>query len=230
VTVAPTPTTSSPATPTNQPTATPSPSPADTAEAFSFDTYMAGAFAPQKTTYYCVPASILTMSNLVGGRNFDISRATEDRLYDAARSYLLSPYWGRGAQPEGWAAVLNDEGVGPYEMAIRESREAALKLAARQLRATGRPVGLLVWRGYHAWVMSGFTSIGDPAKTEDFELTGLFIEDPWFPRSDTKWGHSVGPDTLHSMDQMTGDFLPYDQHGEGGPDKDGKFVVIIPTR
>jgi hypothetical protein len=31
------------------------------------------------------------------------------------------------------------------------------------LRQTKRPVGLVMWRGRHAWVMSGFESNGDPA-------------------------------------------------------------------
>jgi hypothetical protein len=193
---------------------------------FSIDLYRKGAFASQATTYYCVPAAIEVMINLIE-RTHDTSRATQDDLYRLARDYLISPYWGRGAQPEGWARVLNSEGDGHYELGIRSSRSAAIDLAARQLRATGKPVGLLVWAGYHAWVMSGFESIGDPA-AGDFTVTGLFIEDVWWPRPDTSGGPSPRPDRLMSVATFARYFLPYDQHGEGGLDKDGKFVVIIP--
>lgn len=196
---------------------------------FSIDLYRPGAFASQKTTYYCVPASIQVMQNLMSGRPFDISRANQDDLYQLARDYLIQPYWGKGAQPEGWARVLTHDGGGPYELAIRNSPTAAIKEAARQLRLTGRPVGLLVWRGYHAWVMSGFTSIGDPAKTDDFTVTGVYVEDPWYPRVSHTYGRGQAPDTLLSMRALSRFFLPYDQHGEGGLDKDGKYVVVAPV-
>jgi hypothetical protein len=196
------------------------------ARPFSIDLYRKGAFASEATTYYCVPAAIELMMNMIGGKN-DTSRATQDDLYRLARTYLIAPYWGRGAQPEGWARVLNAEGDGRYEVGIRSTRTAAIHLAARQLRLTGKPVGILAWAGNHAWVMSGFESIGDPA-TGQFTVTGLFIEDVWWPRPDTSWGPSPRPDRLMSVAKFARYFLQYDQHGEGGLDKDGKFVVIIP--
>jgi hypothetical protein len=197
-------------------------------EAFSIDLYRQGAFASQKTTYYCVPASIQVMQNLIFGRPFDTSRSNQDDLYQLARDYLIQPYWGRGAQPEGWARVVTHDGGGRYELAIRSSARAAIKVAALQLRLTGRPVGLLVWRGYHAWVMSGFTSLGDPAKMDDFTVTGVYVEDPWYPRISRTYGRGQEPDTLLSMRALSRFFLPYDQHGEGGLDKDGKYVVVVP--
>ena len=197
---------------------------------FRIDLYRAGVFAAQATKYYCVPAAIEVMENLIGGRPFDTSRATQDSLYADARSYLIAPFFGRaGAQPEGWADVLNADGDGHYEVGIRSSGPAAIKLAALQLRLTGKPVGLLVWAGFHAWVMSGFTSMGDPAKS-DFIVTGLYVEDVWWPRPDTSWGPSPRPDTLLSVKQFDRFFLPYRQRHEGGLDKNGKFVVIVPTR
>jgi hypothetical protein len=124
--------------------------------------------------------------------------------------------------------VLTHDGGGHFELAIRNLATAAIKVAARQLRLTGRPVGLLVWRGYHAWVMSGFTSIGDPAKTDHFTVTGVYVEDPWYPRVSRTYGRGQAPDTLLSMRALSRFFLPYDQHGEGGLDKDGRYVVVVP--
>ena len=170
------------------------------------------------------------MENLIEGRPFDTSRATQDSLYADARSYLIAPFFGRsGAQPEGWADVLNADGDGHYDVATRSTGPTAIKLAALQLRLTGKPVGLLVWAGFHAWVMSGFTSIGDPAKGA-FTVTGLYVEDVWWPRPDTSWGPSPRPDTLLSVKDFERYFLPYRQRHEGGPDKNGKYVVIVPTR
>lgn len=54
-------------------------------------------------------------------------------------------------------------------------------LAAKAIRMTGRPVGLVVWRGAHSWVMSGFTATADPASADDFEVHKVFVQDPWFP-------------------------------------------------
>jgi hypothetical protein len=212
--------------PRRQPSAGPAPAPTPP-RLFSIDLYRKGAFASQATTYYCVPAAIELMMNMISGGKNDTSRATQDDLYRLARAYLIAPFWGRGAQPEGWARVLNAEGDGRYAVAIRSTRTAAIHLAARQLRLTGKPVGILAWAGNHAWVMSGFESIGDPA-TGQFTVTGLFIEDVWWPRPDTSWGPSPRPDRLMSVATFARYFLPYDQHGEGGLDKDGKFVVVIP--
>lgn len=196
---------------------------------FSIDLYRRGSFASQNTTYYCVPAAIEVMMNLIDGRPFETSSATQDDLYALVRDALIEPYWGRGGQPEGWSSVLNDEGDGRYVVAVRATRGQAIRLAAQQLRLTNRPVGLLVWRGNHAWVMSGFTSIGDPAKTNDFTVTGVFIEDVWYPRVSRTWGAGRAPDSLRSIATLADVFLPYDQHGEGGLDKDGKFVLVIPV-
>jgi hypothetical protein len=213
--------------------ASPAPSPQPTTSPsarFTIDLYKNGAFAAQATKYYCVPAAIEVMENLIEGRPFDTSRATQDSLYADARSYLIAPFFGRaGAQPEGWADVLNADGEGHYEVGVRSTGPAAIKLAALQLRLTGKPVGLVVWAGFHAWVMSGFTSIGDPTKGA-FTVTGLFVEDVWWPRPDTSWGPSPRPDTLLSVKEFERYFLPYRQRHEGGPDKNGKYVVIVPTR
>ena len=57
-------------------------------------------------------------------------------------------------------------------------------MAARAMESTGRPVGLLVWRGRHAWVMSGFKATKDPFKAgaRVTELSGLghwwMLQDP----------------------------------------------------
>ena len=63
----------------------------------------------------------------------------------------------------GWAKGLTMVGGGPYQVVGANSIDEALLMAARAMRLTGRPVGLLVWRGRHAWVTSGFRHEGSDA-------------------------------------------------------------------
>ncbi|MEZ4596633.1 MAG: hypothetical protein R3C32_07185 [Chloroflexota bacterium] len=91
-----------------------------------------------------------------GGRP-DRSRRTQKAMYDLARE--VSPWVETrpGASTFGWAGGLTELGYGPYgELTANGRRQAALRIAARQMRHTRKPVGLLVWRSRHAWVMSGF--------------------------------------------------------------------------
>jgi hypothetical protein len=89
------------------------------------------------------------------------------------------------------------------------SMQEALKVAARQMRFTGKPVGLLVWRGDHAWVMSGFKATADPAWTDDYEVSAVWIEDPWYGRTDRTWGTGLAPHTLVNTTELADDFVSW---------------------
>jgi hypothetical protein len=93
-------------------------------------------------------------------------------------------------------AGLNQLEAGPYRLVGTDTLDQALRLAAKAIRETNRPVGLLVWRGRHAWVMSGFTSFGDPASAPNFEVTGIRVLDPLYPHGDDVWGPSPRPNAL----------------------------------
>ena len=180
--------------PTAAPTAqaTPKPTPIPTPVAldpkprpgkFEMDIGKSKAFVRQATTAMCVPASMQIMINLMSGAAPDRSRETQDSLYTLARSY--SPWITSdrdGAAANGWAAGLNHLGFGQFQPMSIGSMGEALKIAARQMRFTGKPVGLIVWAGDHAWVMSGFKASADPAWTDDFDVTAIWVEDPWFGR------------------------------------------------
>ena len=90
------------------------------------------------------------------------SRASQQHLWEMAQARSDSPFG--GANPRGWTAALNDLGIGPYVLVSIPDYDEALRVAATAIRETRRPVGLVMWRGRHAWVMSGFESIGDPAR------------------------------------------------------------------
>jgi hypothetical protein len=195
---------------------------------FSIDLYRRGDFVGQATRDFCVPAAILTMQNIVepgATRSF----AAQERLYRLARRLSTWRLVGGGAEAEGWAGTLNRLGYGPYAVAVEPTRAAALAAAAKALRLTGRPVGLLMWRGAHAWVMSGFRATADPARTDRFAVTHVYVEDPWYPRGSSLWGSSPAPDSIVPVPVLAADLLPFRRPTVRYPDKDGRFVLVLPV-
>jgi hypothetical protein len=128
-----------------------------------------------------------------------------------------------------WAELLNVRGYGPYRIARADTRQEAMRKAARAIRLTGKPAGLVVWRGAHAWVMSGFKATADPAYTDDFRVQKVFIQDPWYPAVSTIWGASRPPNAAVPVAALAEDFLRYDRPGRRHPWRDGRFVLILPT-
>ncbi len=210
---------------------------------FSMNLYSAGDFVHQKTVYWCVAASVQTMVNIIEDDTPDRTKRSQRRLHLDGRS--LDPghaeYWRqlpdgspmkRGLHGLGlvdWTAMLDANGHGPYVIDRAETRKRAIRMAARAMRTTGRPVGLVVWKGAHAWVMSGFVSTADPAYTNDFKVTKVFIEDPWYPDVSAIWGASRPPNSTVPVAALDADYLPYDRPGRVHPKRDGRFLLILPT-
>jgi len=198
---------------------------------FSMDLYRPGDFSHQATKDWCVAGSTQTMMNIMrGGRN-DHSVRSQERIYLQGRRFSpdkvkLGPI---GVDLLGWAEVLNREGFGPYVVDGAGNRRAAIRKAARALRVTGRPVGLVTWRGAHSWVMSGFTATDDPAWRDDYEVTAINIEDTWYPWVSTIWGASRPPGTLVPVSALAEDYLPYQRPRARYPGRDGRFMLILPV-
>lgn len=174
---------------------------------FSINLYRKGDFVSQATPYWCIGASMQMMLNIVGVTDDD-SRAAQESNMRAARS--LGPTLRqvdngrdaeaaggalRGAGSGGWARGLVSLGAGTYAERAVDGYNAAVRVAARALRATRRPVGLIVWRGAHAWVMTGFSATGDPLTDPDYRVTGVYIQDPWYPRISSIWGPGQKPNS-----------------------------------
>ena len=198
---------------------------------FRIDLYRAGDFSHQQTKDWCVAGSVQTMMNIMRpGRN-DHSAASQARIYRRGRQ--LTPNKQKlgliGVDVIGWAAVLDERGFGPYEVARSATREGAIRMAAKALRETGRPVGLVTWRGAHSWVMSGFTSTADPAYADRFKVTAVYVEDTWYPYVSTIWGASRPPDTLVPVARLAEDYLPYSRPRARWPARDGRFLLILPV-
>jgi hypothetical protein len=193
-------------TPTSAPTPSFSPSPTSLppASAFAFNLFEEGDFVPQHTFDWCVGASIQMAWNLVAP---DVRSSYEDQqaLWEMARDRSSNSF--NGANPRGWAGALNDLGLGPYELVSVADYDEALRTAAAAIHSTGRPVGLVMWSGRHAWVMSGFESLGDPSVHADFRVTGVRVLDPLYPHGSGTWGPSPPPNALLAPEQLAAQFV-----------------------
>jgi hypothetical protein len=91
------------------------------------------------------------------------------------------------------------------------------------------PVIIIAWRGAHTWIMSGFKANADPAIFDDAVVSGTYILDPWYPRISSIWGPSDPPGTFQNSAEMVRNFLPWKRPEGKYPDRDGKFIIIVPT-
>jgi hypothetical protein len=192
---------------TPAPTQTPVPSPAPVPQAFALNLYQEGDFVPQYTFDWCVAASIQIAHNLIddtGGGSW-ADPVQQGDLWEMARARSSNSF--NGANPLGWAQVLTEVGLGPYGVVSIPDYEDALQTAARAIAETGRPVGLVMWRGRHAWVMSGFESLGDPGQFPEFAVTGIRVHDPLHPHGSEQWGPSPAPNSLLTPEQLATQFV-----------------------
>ena len=167
----------------------------------------------------------------------DRSAAKQLSLQKLARHYsdILAPRPGRlGASVRGWAAGLNELGFGEYVVVGYPTIDKALHAAAEAIRLTGRPVGLLVWRGRHAWVMSGFRATADPNAPGDFHVTDAYVLDPLYPAVSATWGTSPAPGTRLSVAALGKTFVKRRSNATSSsfpgstPSAQG-WVVVLPV-
>ncbi|MGX9901139.1 hypothetical protein ACW0JT_17035 [Arthrobacter sp. SA17] len=162
---------------------------------------------PQYTFEWCVAASIQMMHNLIDdtGAGTWADSVQQGELWEMARARSSNSF--NGANPLGWAQVLNEVGMGPYTVVSIAGYEEALQTAARAIVETDRPVGLVLWRGRHVSVMSGFESIGDPARFPEFSVTGIRVQDPLYPYGGDPWGPAPAPNSLLTPEQLATQFV-----------------------
>jgi putative peptidoglycan lipid II flippase len=207
-----------------------SPWPTVTPGPFEMDLYQEGDFVGEKNDTWCVPAAMQTSMNIMD-EGADTTRATQAKLWDLAIEQGGTR--SGGAEPEGWAKGLTSLGYGNYKVGSQPSMAAAVKIVAKQIRMTNRPAGLIVWKGWHSWVVSGFKSTADPYLTDNYQVTALYIEDVWYPRLSSLWNQDRGgasrpPDSLVPYSALGVDYLKFHQahYYEG---KEGRWVYIIPV-
>jgi hypothetical protein len=204
-------------------------------EPFRIDLYREGDFVPQTNLVQCVGASMQMMLNMMRPVD-DRSAAYQLKLQNLARRWSPRSFAGlepgrqdrprRGASSRGWAFGLTLLGFGPYRVTSAATMEEALRWGAVAMRRTGRPVGLLVWQGAHAWVMSGFEATGDPLVDRSAEITHVMVQDPLYPRTSSAWGRSPAPDSRLSLGRLDDSFVPWRPGRSTG--MSGRFVVVLP--
>ena len=165
-------------------------------------------FVAQYTFEWCVGASLQMAMNMSTDAS-RTSRRDQQQLWEMARDRSSSPFG--GANPIGWVATLNELGIGPYRLVSLESFDEAVATAASAIRATRRPAGLVMWRGRHAWVMSGFEATADPRHFDDFDVKRVRVHDPLYPHGSSVWGKSPKPNSLISLDTLAKQYVIRDR-------------------
>jgi hypothetical protein len=197
---------------------------------FQFGLYRSGDFVAQTNLYQCVGASMQMMLNMIGSEN-DRTAATQRRLWQLARTYSpprppdQPPR--KGASVRGWAAGLTLLDAGPYRVVGFNTIADAARAGAYAMRATGKPIGLLVWAGRHAWVMSGFRATADPRSSTGFRVTHVQVLDPLYPLGSSVWGRSPSPGTYLPLATLGQDFVP--RRRGWTPAMAGKWVIVMPV-
>jgi len=193
-------------------------------------------FVAQANFVQCVGASVQMMLNVMRP-GADRSAATQARLQRLARGWSGPRPDGtsrKGAGIRGWEASLEIRGGGPYRIVGKKTLQEALRAAALAIRTYHRPVGLLVWRGRHAWVMTGFEATADPASGRPFTVTRAYILDPLYPHGSAAWGPSPRPGAAVDVSVIGRQFV---RRRTGGPWNAlpgmarlaGKYVLLVPS-
>lgn len=211
-----------------EPGATPGPTPARKPVNVKIATNPDRMFISQYTNHWCNPAAVEIVLAIHG-----LARATVDfqqklagRLDDwETRSDAHAGGWGPASMAEALAAY----GARGYEVRAYRSRTWALHDAAIAIERTQAPVILIAWRGAHAWVMTGFRADADPGLFRDAKISGTYIYDPWYPRISTIWGPSDPPGAFQDWPEMQRNYLPWDRPEGAYPERDGKFLALVPT-
>jgi putative peptidoglycan lipid II flippase len=198
---------------------------------FAMDLYQPGDFVGEFNNTWCVPAAMQTMMNIMDA-GADTTQTMQAKLFALGNSIAESR--NGSPDPEGWSGGLQQLGYGNYQVGTTTTMAAAIKTVVKQIRLTNRPAGLLVWYGWHSWVVSGFVATADPAVTDNFDVLGLYIEDVWYNRYSTLWnttrgGYSRPPDSLVASGDMSQDFKHWFQ-AVIYADKQNRWVFVEPVK
>lgn len=214
--------------PTTAPSVTPQPTPARVAVDVNVVADPEAVFASQITKDWCAPATVQMVLTIFGRGNTSeafqrelVSRIDEWETWQDSHD----GGWGPSAMVEALVAY----GVTGYEIRAYETRADALRDAAAAISDTGSPVVLLAWRGAHAWLMSGYRADADPRPFPDATVSGAYVLDAWYPRVSSIWGPSDPPGTFQDASEMVRNFLPWKRPEGKYPERDGRFLALVPT-
>jgi hypothetical protein len=185
------------------------------------DLFRPSAFVTQATSTWCVAAAALMMTNLVLGRA-DRSAVIQSSFITLAQKYdgLSSTV---GTNAVGWAAVLSRRSGVRYEALFLDSFADALQVAAARMSRTGKPVGIIVNGGTHAWVLHGVVAQTDPSR-EPTTVSAVFVSGPLY--SPGGGSYDPPPDVRLSVRDLQRVWRPLGP----GYDNAGTWVVVAPVQ
>ena len=184
-----------------------------------------GDFTRQYTAYQCVGASLQTMRNMIWSYN-NRSPILQRRLWRIARAHSRYTADG-GADPFGWTTATSLAGQGRYMLVALPTLSEAAKAVARGIATTRRPAGIVVWRGTHAWVITGVEATADPATADAFSILTLRLSDPLWPYYHVRKRNVYRPGTRLTMSWIARNLTPY-HDARRDPRLEGRYVAIVP--
>jgi hypothetical protein len=206
--------------PTQTPSATPPPSPPRSETVYqSRNLYRYSAMVRQYTNYWCVPATVQSMANLVLGTS-NKSYSRQAYIYKLTRKHNRYRYATRGNDPDGWGWSLRYFTNGrPYYPRAYTNKESAIKSIADSIARTRHPVGVTVYSGTHAWVVLGYKQTYDRSEPSKKTLLGLYVSGPLGTSRD-RW-----PYKYLTLSQFREVFTRYHEWQRSVP-WEGKWVVL----
>ncbi len=191
---------------------------------FAMNLYEGGSFVTQYTWTWCVGATSQMMLNLIKDTS-NRSRSRQKTLVQYAMAHDGHAGSKGGSDATGFAATLRHHGGGSYRPTTYSTFRKSVRKAVKAIRNTGKPVGLLVMGGRHAWVLHGFEATADPARTNAFEVTHVYISGPLYPKQ-TSGYFDRPPNTRLTIDQFRTPFRRFDD--PDSPHFVGYWVTVNP--
>jgi len=215
------------------PGATPSPTPTPLPPRTPVDVKLrlnpANVFARQLTDQWCAVAGTQIVLAINGAA--DNSDAFQRQLAGQVGQFESD----RDSHNGGWgpaaiASALDSYGVHGYVIHAYQDRMHAMRDAAVAISTYHAPVVMMAWRGAHTWIITGYRADADPTIFPNAQITGAYIYDPWYGWISSIWEPALPPGGFHDWPNLTRNFLPWQRPEGAYPDRDGKFILVLPTQ
>ena len=152
------------------------------------------------------------------------ARRTDRRVGEPAR--LHNGGWG----PAPSSARSPPTARHGYEVRAYATRKTALRDAAAALPSTQTPVVMMAWRGAHTWVMHRLPRGRRPDGVSGRRVTGApHLRPVVSPGRRSSGDPRTRPALPGPRRTCKRNFLPWQRPEGTYPDRDGKFLVVVPT-